>query len=172
MPGPGSRACPKPERIVDKVRNHMRRRLHVSAEEKIMRAVRKEDRYCRFALCSCGRLKLGLEVAHAGEDGHRGMGGNRSLSRTTPENLLLICRPRHRAHKFSIDKKTLQADPLTPAGMRGPVRWLIDMDEWDGNVSTGYARWFELARETSPHQLEPLTDQQRAMLLELAEMKC
>lgn len=176
----------KPERIVDKVRRHLQRRQTVDAEQLIMRAVRRADRYCRFPLCGCGRLKLSLEVAHAGEQGHRGMGGNRSGSATTPENLILLCRPRHRAHKFSVDKKTLCIEAMTDQGLRGPVQWLIDVavveslespsawaPHWAELAHERDGRhWYRLARETAPHHCEPLTEAQAAVLKMLAGMEC
>lgn len=179
MPGPGSRACPKPERVIDKVRRHISRRKTAGDEQKIMAKVRAEDRYCRFPLCGCGRMKLPTEIAHAGEAGHRGMGGNRSLSATTPENLILLCRPRHRAHKFSIDKKTLRVVPLTPAGLRGPVQWWVDWETLQDWALTEHglflaARpvggWVILAEETAPHQIAPL-EWPRVLEL-LAGMEC
>lgn len=180
MPGPGSKASPKPQRIIDKVRNHIRRRQTVSDEQRIMQAVRREDRYCRFPLCCCGKMKLKLEVAHAGDDGHRGMGGNSSLSRTTPENLILLCRPRHRAHQFSIDKHTLRIEPVTDRGLRGPVEWWIDAEALplDVMIDLGIVVRPErgtqllLAVETSPHQFLPFTPDQSVILKALAQMDC
>ena len=166
---------PKPERIMDRVRRHMKRRDTKAAEERVMRQVRREDRYCRFPLCGCGKLKLPLDVAHAGDEGHRGMGGNPSLSATTPENLILLCRPRHRAHKFAIDKKTLRVEPLTARGLRGPVRWLIDPEATQVNellVWRGDRLWFPLAMESRPHVVMPLSAPQSAILHLLAGMEC
>lgn len=167
---------PKPERVIDKVRRHIQRRARTSAEDAIMRRVRREDRYCRFPLCGCGRLKLPLEVAHLE---HRGMGGNPSLARTTPENLILLCRPRHRAHKFALDKKTIRCVSLTEAGARGPVRWLMDAtilsDDYTEDLvfpsnKRGESLWAVLAEETAPHSFLPFTSAQREILTLLAGM--
>ena len=172
---------PKPERIMDRVRRHMKRQETKAAEERVMRQVRREDRYCRFPLCGCGKLKLPMDVAHAGDEGHRKMGGNPSLSATTPENLILLCRPRHRAHKFAIDKKTLRVEPLTERGLRGPVAWSIDhlavcrmvgMDITDAEGLPFQPEWYLLAREISPHQCEPFSPAQSAILQLLAGMEC
>lgn len=183
-------ASQKPERVIDKVRRHIQRRDTKAAEDRVMRQVRAEDRYCRFPLCGCGRMKLALDVAHAGEAGHRGMGGNRSLSKTTPENLMLLCRPRHKAHQFSVDKKTLRVEALTDAGLRGPVRWLVRASEvfipesfalledsqgrFYGPTDAGRISadaWFELARERSRHVFETFTDTQSVILRYLATME-
>lgn len=170
---------PKPERIMDRVRRHMKRQETKAAEERVMRQVRREDRYCRFPLCGCGKLKLPLDVAHAGDEGHRGMGGNPSLSATTPENLITLCRPRHRAHKFAIDKKTLRVEPLTERGLRGPVRWWAEFETlrtWalDSHGLVLMARpvdgWVILATEIAPHRLEPI-EWPRVLEL-LAGMEC
>lgn len=176
----------KKPRILDKVRRHIQRRKTVSAEQSVMQAVRREDKYCRFPECGCGRLKLTLDVAHAGEQGHRKMGGNSSLSATVPENLILLCRPRHRAHQFAVDKHTLRVEPLTAKGLRGPVRWLIDVSVIEGSGATetqwlDFAvlyrhvedkHWWLLATETAPHRFEPFTDAQAAILKYLATMEC
>lgn len=165
----------KPDHVMSKVRRHIKRRETKSAEDRIMAAVRREDRYCRFPLCGCGKLKLTLDVAHAGEQGHRKMGGNRSLSATQPQNLILICRPRHRAHKFALDKHTLRVEPLTERGLRGPVRWWIDRASLNTEV-TWYLNPAEgeelLATETAPHSFEPFTEAQAAILRYLATMEC
>lgn len=173
---------PKPDHIMSKVRRHMKRRETKNAEERIMRQVRAEDRYCRMPLCGCGKLKLVLDVCHAGADGHRGIGGNPSLSATTPENLILLCRPRHRAHKFAIDKGTLRVEPLTDRGLRGPVRWLVHVPsiplDWYKDSPDLYLfcvqpdEWALLAVETSPHAFEPFTRPQIAILKLLATMEC
>lgn len=171
----------KPERVMDKVRRHIKRREVISKTERVMQEVRREDRYCRFPECRCGRLKLVLEVAHAGADGHRGAGGDPLLIRTTPENLILLCQPRHRKHKFAVDKKTLRAEPLTDDGLRGPVQWWIDLDviepmlppanrlfKWGDHGQ----KWLLLAVETRPHTFLPFTPEQAAILKLLATMTC
>lgn len=149
-----------------------------------MRAVRREDRYCRVPQCGCGRMQLTLEVAHAGELGHRKMGGDKALMTTVPENLLLACRPRHRAHRFAIDKKTLKPLALTERGLRGPVQWLVDVSiaelvakpaDWAPNWAElvrfhGGRPWYLLATEIRPHVCEPFTAAQQAMLDALAAM--
>lgn len=174
-------ANPKPERIMDRVRRHIRRRDTKAAEERIMRAVRAEDRYCRFPGCGCGRLKLGLEVAHAGQAGHRKMGGNPSLSATVPENLILLCAPRHRKHRFAVDRKTLRVEPLTDAGLRGQVRWWIDASRLPDDMLAAMVtnprfvapgeEWL-LAVETRPHTFLPFTPEQAAILKLLSGMEC
>lgn len=167
----------KPQRVVEKVRRSIKRKATKSAEDRIMQSVRREDRFCRFPLCGCGRLKLTLDVAHAGEDGHRGIGGNRSLSRTTPANLILICRPRHRAHQFAVDQKTLRVEPLTDAGLRGPVEWWVSLYALPDDLRERLGLQADdvellLAVETRPHTCLPFTPEQAAILKHLATMTC
>lgn len=173
----------KPDRVIEKVRRHIQRRKRVNAEDAIMRAVRQEDGYCRFPMCGCRRMRLPIEAAHAGKDGHRGSGGNPDGSRTTPENLIGLCRPRHRAHRFSVDKKTLRPVPQTDLGMRGPVWWLIDITRLPSEVVAALSldvfspsmldgTWFRVAQEIRPHHFEPFTWQQTELLKLLAKMEC
>lgn len=176
------RGNPKPDRIMGKVRRHLKRRDTKAAEDAIMRQVRREDRYCRFPECGCGKMKLGLDVAHLE---HRGMGGNPKLDRTTPAGLILLCRARHRAHKFALDKKTIRCEPLTDMGSRGPVRWEIPLREACELLNENDLKncqldyddvdrfsWMVLAVEQSRHVFEAFTPAQSAILRHLSTMTC
>lgn len=137
------------------------------AEGKVMSAVRREDRYCRFPLCGCRKHHLSLAVCH---QRHRGMGGNPGLDRTTPEGLILLCSARHRENRIAWDRSTLAIRPLNPAlGLRGPCAWFIDTAELPD--LTPCEKWLEVAREIIPHHFEPSTAAQLRLLEILKEME-
>lgn len=68
---------------------------HKRAEDAIMAAVRKLDGQCRYPLCEHRAKKPRLEAGHKR---HRGMGGNPTLDRTTPEELMTFCFIDHAAY--------------------------------------------------------------------------
>lgn len=151
--------------LARKVRSTLKRRIEVNDEQRQMRAVRQEDRFCRFPWCGCRKFKLALHVAHTQ---HRGMGGNPKGDRSDPKLMILLCSARHRENLISLDGKTARIEPLTPDGMRGPVRWLVDMRAFHNEV--GPAKWVEVAREKARHTLEPPSVAQQEILNSLAEM--
>lgn len=154
--------------MAGKVRKAMARAPLVSQEQQAMRAVRQADKTCRFPWCGCRRFKLALHVAHAVQ--HRGMGGNPKGDRSDPSGLILVCAARHRQNVISLDRKTLKAVPLDARrGLRGPVKWLIDLRAYRGQA--GAATWFEVAREKAPHDLEYPSLPQQEILNALAEMQ-
>lgn len=156
----------KPSRTDRKKLTLSRRRERKQNEDGAKAEVRKRDKFrCRFPLCGCGKLKLPLEVSH---DFHKGIGGNPKGDRSTPEIMVLLCNHRHQYGKVSRHAGTLRALAQTGDGYNGPVTWQVEgsalgMPEWDG-------QWIELARESSPGVLEPLTDWQREALTQLAMM--
>jgi hypothetical protein len=155
------------------------RATRASKERDAKQDARKRDKRCRFPLCGC--QKLGLTLKSSGEVSHRkhkGMGGNPSGDRSTKKGLMLLCKHRHQDGRFSLHKGTVWADPLDEAkGYDGPVVWWLDLKlpvdksevykliVWEGEDDT-----FELARESAPGALRPLTPLQREVLKELAKM--
>lgn len=123
----------------------------------------RENHKCRFPLCSCGRIRLRLEVSH---QEHKGMGGDPTGERSVPALMVNICFPRHKDAKISLDKKTLRWVELTDAGANGPIAWEVNV----GRLSAGTLadQWIELAREARPGVLEPMTDRGRGILERLA----
>jgi hypothetical protein len=125
-------------------------------------AVRRRDRLCRFPLCGCRKLGLRREVSH---DAHKGMGGNPAGDRSDRRTMVLLCVHRHQHGAVSRHKGTLRAAYLTAKGYEGPVAWWVDLSE----VGQPPA-WLEVARESAPGQLEPLTETQATILETLAKM--
>jgi len=126
-------------------------------ENKNKEKVRLRDRTCRFPLCPCQRWNLFLEVSHAE---HKGMGGDPTGERSTPDRMIYVCNWRHKESHISIDKKAIRWVPLTAAGSNGPVEWQAKGD--DGG------EWITLARESEPGRLLPIDPWQRALLHAMA----
>ena len=131
-----------------------------------MLSVRKRDRRCRFPLCGCSRFGLRLHVSHSR---HRGLGGNPAGDRTTAETLVYICAARHRESAMALDRGTIRWRALTPRGANGPIAWDVDILARDP-CRAGSTRWIEVARESAPGLLEPLTAEQTRILTQMAEM--
>mgnify|MGYP001579726111 CR=1 FL=1 len=140
-----------------------KRRIERAAEEdRQKRAVRVRDKPWRFPRCGCGKLRLPLEVSHGR---HKGMGGNPEGDRSVSDEMLLLCGARHREHAISIHRGTLRILPLTARQYAGPCAFCVEV-----SVLNGSGRWVEVARERTPHVLEPLTASQEILLNELATM--
>lgn len=152
------------EPISKKVVRGLKREKAVGKEQQVMRAVKAEDKYCRWPLCNCKKFKLRQDTCHLV---HRGQGGNPAGDRTKPEILIVLCSARHRENIVSLDRSTLQIRPLTEHGMRGPCAFDVDAASIKPRAK---ARWIEVARETARHVYEPFTVEQRAILTRLAEM--
>lgn len=162
-----------------KVKRGKKREARADREDAKKAEVRLRDRYCRFPLCGCKRFQLALrEVSHSK---HKGMGGNPAEDRSDPDSMVLLCDARHKANKFSVDRKTLRWKPLTKDGSDGPIAWEIDARELRSIQRTPAliflaiaqlppTRWFELARETQPHLYEPTSSEQSAILAWLRGM--
>ncbi len=133
-----------------------------TAERKYNEQVRRRDKKCRFPLCVCHRFGLALHVAHLE---HKGMGGDPTGERSLPHLMILVCIQRHRENPLSIDKGTIECIPLdNELGTNGPVSWWIDSHSlMNPNVSDDTVM-LELARESAPGVLVPLTDEQREVL--------
>ena len=132
-----------------------------------MQEVRERDRKCRFPLCACGRFRLRLEVSH---QKHRGMGGNPSMDRTTPESMILVCSARHKENRVSLDRGTLRWRALSDRGAEGPVAWDVDLNALGARQGSSRPQWREVARELAPHRVETPTSEQMEVLLLLAQM--
>lgn len=149
-----------------------------------MQEARRRDVKCRFPECTChpwlhSARPLPDRIYEVSHQVHRGMGGDPTGERSDPALLLLVCRWRHRLSKFSIDRGTLKWKGLTDAGANGPIRWLIKALDLpvtllpgpDPDLGLVVDGWFELARETAPHEYEPFSEAQAAMLQWLATME-
>lgn len=73
---------------------------------------------CRWPDCECHGE---LEVAHFVAEG---AGGDPMLNRYVPENLITLCKVRHRTGARSLHSGFARMEPLTEKGMRGPVLFL------------------------------------------------
>lgn len=103
------------------------------------------------------------------------MGGNPKGERSVAALMVLVCSARHRELPMSIDRGTIRWRALTPKGANGPIAWDILTARRAHASPAGVVvgremRYEEIARETSPGVLAPLTPQQRSYLLDLAEM--
>lgn len=171
---------PKPSKTARVAKQRQDRTKRQRAEQANKAEVRRRDRYCRFPLCGCGRMRLPTHVSH---QRHKGMGGNPVGDRSLSGDMILLCVTRHQDGRVSRHHGTLSIVPLTDKGMAGPVGWWADADAVPGPIAwdrwtwsdinpsgsiTG-TRWILLARELAPHRLEYLTADQARVLTALAE---
>lgn len=146
-----------PARVLRR-RKSSKLRRHENANKEEVRE--REQWACRFPLCRCFNFNLFLEVSH---QEHKGMGGDPTGERSTPEKMLLICNVRHKEGAISIDKGSLRWEALTDAGANGPIAWSIDIGRFSGGMLAA-GTWIEIAREASRGVLAPLTENQCAIL--------
>lgn len=160
----------KPSRTARKAKERETKLTRRTKEDQEKAKVRRRDKRCRFPLCGCGRLKLRLEVSH---QEHKGMGGNPAGDRSKAEGMIYLCVHRHQDGIISRHKGTMRVRALSLAGMNGRVAFDVDMRVVRRGLEgmAGGAAWKEVARESAPGQLEPLTAEQRAVLEQLAEME-
>lgn len=103
-------ALAKPDRTVTRDRRVKRQRVEKSRVD-VKAFVRRDDGYkCRIPKCDCLALRLRPEVAHVVP---LSLGGP-----DTPENMLLVCGPRHRGRP-SIHSGDVKVKPVTKSGTRG-----------------------------------------------------
>lgn len=80
-----------------------------AAEQKAMQAALKRDeRKCRWPRCEYAAKKLPIDAAHVFV--HRGMGGDKSGTRTSRELIAALCR----VHHSLLDLGDLRIDALDP----------------------------------------------------------
>lgn len=155
-----------------KVERYKRRMDLKNKEDAEKQKVRRRDKYCRFPLCGCGKMKLRTDVSHSQ---HKGMGGNPAGDRSKADLMLLVCGARHKDNIASIDKGNLRWRPLTARGSNGPVAWDLHVQMIERS-STGFLatdvgiEWIELAVETAPHQYKTLKATQAVLLKWLSGM--
>jgi len=156
-----------------KVRRAMRTKTRKSHLDASKRVVKARDKGCRFPLCGCRRLRLRLEVSHRA---HQGAGGNPAEDRNDAANLLLVCAERHKDNPISLDRHTLQWEPLTADGAKGPIVWFLDIAMYAYLTGQATQRpvgptWFEVAAERQAGTVGPLSPRQTAVLQQLALME-
>ncbi len=151
----------KPSRTARKKAEHKAKAERRNQEDTEKRKVRKRDKVCRFPLCGCRKLRLPLEVSH---DFHKGMGSKDGVS--IAPLMVLLCNHRHQFGAISRHRGTLRSIYLTPDQYDGPVAWEVHL----GDVAYPQG-WIEVARESAPGVLEPLTAPQAELLRRLAEME-
>lgn len=154
------------KRRTEKMRRASKKRLLDDLVLRNMRMVRLEDMYCRIPECACRRF-VDTEVAHVE---HRGAGGNPDASRSDPSKMVLVCRPRHKGSKISIDAGTLRPVPLTADGTRGALLWQIDRRALTmsmAQLGAGEPEWVDFAREAWPHIVQWVDDAIVAKLREI-----
>lgn len=157
----------KPSRTARKKAQLATRVERRTKEDREKAKVRRRDKFCRFPLCGCRKLKLRLEVSH---QEHKGIGGNPKGDRSTADLLILLCDHRHQYGAVSRHKGTMRTRALTTAGMNGPVAWDVDLNALRRRAGH-LGKWMEVARETAVQKLELLTPYQREVLEQLAEME-
>ncbi len=144
-------------------RRRLDRQNHETTEK---RKVRRRDNYrCRFPLCGCDRLKLGLEASHGQ---HKGMGGDPKGTRTRADDMVLLCVHRHQSGSYAVHKGTLRWRYLTPEKANGAIAWDILRPEQRLHART---KWIEVARELRLGMLEVLMPRQADFLEGLAKME-
>lgn len=152
-------------------RAHRRRSRLTSADERFHKtAVRARDRYCRMPGCGCWKTRLFPHVAH---EQHKGMGGNPTGERSLASRMVLLCGPRHRENRVSIDNGTLRWRYLNDEKRaHGNLAWDVDVRALTRSLGqlTGDPEWVEIAREVDLHVYATATPTQKQILDQLATM--
>jgi hypothetical protein len=149
----------KTTRLERKAQERKTKRERRKAEDDRKKEVRQRDlRRCRFPLCGCARHGYQLHVSHAE---HKGMGGNPAGDRSLPMLMVLVCAPRHRESRHSIDMGGIRWRPLTEEWANGPIAW---------DVLGAAGQWIEVAREHAVQKLLPIQPWQERILHKLAQM--
>jgi hypothetical protein len=141
----------KGDRPSGKVQRRLRTLERDNAEDRAKAEVRRRDKGCRFPGCGCRRMRLSLEVSHKE---HKGAGGNPAGDRSAPELMVQVCRERHKANPFSIDRGTIAWEPVSKrAGANGQIVWRVDVAllryYMEGGRRPDSVRLVEVARETA-----------------------
>ena len=108
----------------------------VQAERDAKETVRERDQHCRWPGCPCvywpesdctnekeravwTAIQCAQEVAHLHS---KGMGGDKKLTRTKPELMILLCKWRHQG-PISLHTERAKIVPLTSRGTDGPCEF-------------------------------------------------
>jgi hypothetical protein len=137
-------------------------------EDRNKTLARKRDQsMCRFPRCACHQKRLVPEVAHVAP---KSAGGDHGL-RSGTDNLICLCRLRHRESRISIHAGTLRVEALSVDGMNGPVRWWVNVAILDNPFAKlEDADWQCVAEESSVRVLKPPTADQGALLERIKEL--
>lgn len=128
--------------------------------------VRKRDgSVCRFPRCACHQQRLAPEVAHVIPKASGGDHGNRSGT----DNLICLCKLRHKESRISIHAGTLRVEALTVKGMNDVVRWWVNVAVLADPYATEPG-WQCVAEESQVRVLKPPTKQQGEWLRQIAEL--
>lgn len=161
----------KPTKMEARMARESKKEQVREKEDRNKSAARKRDGWvCRFPRCVCHRLRLHPECAH---DAAKGIGGDHGL-RSTVDQLICLCKPRHQESRVSVHKGTLYHEALTEKGTNGPVRWWVDLAAITTPAAyrkDGDAQWVVVATEREVRVLEPLTHEQGIWLEQIAELK-
>jgi hypothetical protein len=86
--------------------------------------------------------------------------------------MMLLCAPRHKEFKVSIDQGTLRWEPLTDDGASGPVQWILATGALPPFLADLLRDFPELivAREYGRHAFELASPMQSEILRYLSEM--
>jgi hypothetical protein len=116
---------PKPTRAL-RLRGERLRKLERKTRERsgMDEARIRDGNRCQFPLCTCAIWPSPVEIAHLK---HRGMGGNPAGDRSTADRLIALCRRRHQDSRLSLHHGTIEAVPLSAAGMNGPKLWRVNL---------------------------------------------
>lgn len=136
--------------------------------------VRLRDKVCRFPLCGCkgsGHVSAMKRVPTVSHDRHKGMGGDPTGEASQPELMLLLCKWRHQDAPVSRHAGTMKTTYRTDAKNDGPLIFAVDLFAVYPGLYAKPGAWLEVARESEPGVLEPLTLDGEQVLNDLAEMK-
>lgn len=127
-----------------------KRRARETSERKAKQAAKRRDHSkCRWPRCRCYFDKAPLEAAHWRG---KGMGGDHGL-RSHPENLITLCRDRHRGY-VSLHSGDLRITPLTAKRMDGPCEFHRLERAHGSFASADDGTWVLEGRETAIGRLE------------------
>lgn len=135
--------------------------------------VRLRDDVCRFPLCGCkqGHGHAMKRVPTVSHDRHKGMGGDPTGEASRPELMLLLCKWRHQDAPVSRHAGTMKTTYRTELKNDGPLIFAVDLFAVYPGLYSRPGAWLEVARESEPGVLEPLTLDGEQVLNDLAEMK-
>lgn len=135
-------ALAKPIRGAALLKRRDTRKALVKAEDAQKAIVRRRDVSCRYPHCPyCRSYKdLPLDVAHVVQA--KGMSGDRTLERSTPDRMMLLCRPIHGEQEQDL----VEIRPLTTEGTDGACEfWRYNRQE---------RSWYLVAREIAVGRYE------------------